>query len=283
MPSKVVKSACAGSLAGFAESIAVCPTDVVKTRFQAKGYQNNGIVHAFRSVVQQEGFLAFYKGLGPTMLTIAPKVTLQWGGMAFFKPMFEGKAPALLVPSLAGICTGILQAVVFLTPAEVIKVRQQTQLGWGGKYDSTLSTARLIMREEGFGAFYNGLAATIARQSWGLVVKFSGYEGLKALFQQMQGNDSLAGWQHAAAGGMTNIAVAVLNSPPDVVKTRLQDASGSGKAYSSTWNCIQRMWMEEGVMTFFRGSVMRMARIAPGGAVQFGVYGKTMDYLEKNW
>jgi len=78
--------------------------------------------------------------------------------------------------------------------------------------------------------------------------------------------------------------VGVLNSPPDVVKTRLQDqsfaAESGGALYKGTWDCITTMWRTEGAMSFFRGSVMRIVRIAPGGAIQFGVYGTVMDWLE---
>jgi len=288
--SKVAKSALAGTIAGIAESSVVHPTDVIKTRSQARGYQNLGILRAFQNAFVNEGVVALYKGIAPTVISIVPKVMLQMGGLAFFKPHFEGRVPAALVPSMAGICTGICQAVLFLTPTETIKVRQQTQIGWSGKYDSMMGTASKLIKEEGFSSLYKGLLATTVRQSWGLVVKFSGYEGCKALFLQMErqrtGADKpqLSGWQHAAAGGITNIAVGVLNSPPDVVKTRMQDQSFAAKSgdtlYKNTWDCVTRMWQTEGAMSFFRGSVMRIVRIAPGGAIQFGVYGTVMDWLE---
>lgn len=293
MPSPTTKSAFAGMLAGLAESLAVHPSDVIKTRSQARNYQNEGICKAFHNAFKYEGVAALYKGLIPTVATIMPKVTLQMGGLAYFKPIFHGSVPDVLVPSCAGICTGIVQAVVFLTPAETVKVRQQTQTGWGGKYDSMSGTTIRMCKEEGIGSLYKGLAATTMRQSWGLVVKFSGYECIKAFFLQLNRHKhnaeepQLAGWQHAAAGGITNIAVGVLNSPPDVVKTRLQDQSFAAESgvepYKGTWDCVRTIYRTEGILAFFRGSVMRIVRIAPGGAIQFGVYGTVLDWLERNW
>lgn len=291
MPSKTARSAFAGTIAGLAESVTVHPSDVIKTRSQARSFQNEGILRAFQDAFKHEGVASLYKGIAPTVATIVPKVTVQMGGLAFFKPHFQGLVPDVIVPSMAGIGTGVVQAVVFLTPAETVKVRQQTQKGWGGKYDSMLGAISRICQEEGFGSLYKGLAATMVRQSWGLVVKFSGYEGIKALFLQNERrkakveSPTLAGWQHAAAGGITNIAVGVLNSPPDVVKTRLQDqsfASNSNlKPYKGTWDCVMTMWRTEGLASFFRGSLMRIVRIAPGGAIQFGVYGTVLDWLDQ--
>ena len=49
-----------------------------------------------------------------------------------------------------------------------------------------------------FFALYNGLLATVARQSWGLVVKFSAYTEFKAMFERASGEPDkpLAPWKH---------------------------------------------------------------------------------------
>lgn len=280
MPS-VTNSALAGTVAGFAEALAMHPSDVIKTRFQARAFHQTTMWRAVWDAARLEGALAFYKGISPTVCTIAPKVALQMGGLAFFKPRVQGYVPDALIPAATGILTGIMQAVVFLTPAETVKVRQQVEVGWDGNYRTMLGTMGHIARNEGIVSFYQGLSPTILRQSWGLVIKFSGYEGVKALLSEHPG-EKLAGWKHAAAGGVTNIAVAVLNSPPDVVKTRMQEQSSTVRRYKSSWECCKLIMREEGPLAFFRGSTLRIVRIAPGGALQFGIYGIVCDWLEDN-
>ncbi|ORE20929.1 mitochondrial carrier [Rhizopus microsporus] len=188
-------------------------------------------------------------------------------GLAFYKPIFE-KLEGTVLPShssagLAGICTGITQAVTLVTPLEMIKVRQQTEIVQNQKqrkYHGLINTASIIVRQEG------GLLATVARQSWGLLVKFTAYIELKAMFQKASSdpNASLQSWQHMFSGGMANVLVGVLNSPPDVVKTRLQD---SGSSYKNTWDCVKSMAKQEGITSFFRGSWLRIIRIAPGSFI----------------
>ena len=73
---------------------------------------------------------------------------------------------------------------------------------------------------------------------------------------------------------MANVLVAILNSPPDVVKTRMQDQSAS---YKNSWDCIKIMIKYEGPLSLFRGSLLRIIRIAPGGGIQFATY----EYLYK--
>ncbi|KAI7873239.1 mitochondrial carrier domain-containing protein [Mucor mucedo] len=185
-------------------------------------------------------------------------------GLAFYKPIFE-KLEGSVIPAhssagLAGICTGITQAVTLVTPLEMIKVRQQTEMVQNQtqrKYHGLLNTASIIVRQEG------GLMATVARQSWGLLVKFSAYVEMKAMFERASGNPDapLKPWQHMVSGGMANVLVGVLNSPPDVVKTRMQDA---GRSYTGTLDCVKSMIKTEGLSSFFRGSWLRIIRIAPG-------------------
>ncbi|KAG1085809.1 hypothetical protein G6F42_021243 [Rhizopus arrhizus] len=283
------------------------PTDVIKTRFQsvtAASHYKDGIFKAFSSVFKEEGFSgtsfayafnkhclltlfrsAFYRGTIPVLCIVGPRISLQYMGLAFYKPIFEKFEEKNILPAhssagLAGVCTGITQAVTLVTPLEMIKVRQQTEMvlskGQKRKYHGLINTASIIVRQEGFAALYSGLMATVARQS--LFVKFSAYIEIKAMFERSSGSTdgTLKPWQHMVSGGMANVLVGVLNSPPDVVKTRMQDA---GRSYTSTWDCMKSMLRHEGPTSFFRGSWLRIIRIAPGGAIQFACYEQILSWL----
>lgn len=237
-----------------------------------------------RTILKNESIGGLYKGLTPALTIVLPRITLQWLGLGLFKPYFD-KWQGVYIPygssnALTGVATGTLQATTLVAPLECLKVRMQTDLK-GEKYNGMLRTASLIIREEGFLSIYSGLWATIARQAWGLALKFSGYGAFKDLFAAMNADSAteLRPWQHAASGFGANIIVAVLNSPPDVVKTRLQDAKSP---YTGTIDCIRKIWKQEGLKSFFRGSTMRAVRIAPGGAVQFSVSEAVLKWLKEH-
>lgn len=73
---------------------------------------------------------------------------------------------------LAGLGSGVTEAVVVVTPAEVCKIRMQAQFHSmldpeelaRRKYRNVLQTAILVAREEGVGALYKGLVPTTLRQ-----------------------------------------------------------------------------------------------------------------------
>ncbi|KAI8069215.1 mitochondrial carrier domain-containing protein [Gongronella butleri] len=285
----LINATLAGFVAGATEILIMQPTDVIKTRYQsirvASHYQQ-GTLQAFRQVWTEEGFRAFYRGTAPVLCIVGPRISLQYLGLTFYKPIFE-KMEGSIIPQhssagLAGVCTGITQAVTLVTPLEMLKVRQQTDMmneAHQRKYHGLINTASLVIRQEGFGALYSGLMATVVRQSWGLLVKFSAYTEIKAFFERTSNDPTqpLSPWKHMVSGGLANVLVGVLNSPPDVVKTRMQD---DGKLYRSTWQCIVSMAKNEGFLSFFRGSWLRVIRIAPGGAIQFSCYEAVSHYLD---
>ncbi|CAG8467530.1 8393_t:CDS:2 [Cetraspora pellucida] len=223
------------------------------------------------------------------MCIVTPRVSLQYTGLAMFKPIFDRMEGTLIPPGrfekdqkfyyrairldeLLTICTGILQASTLVTPLELIKVRQQTDLNQK-IYRSMPSTIVHIVKEEGVFALYNGLLPTIFRQSWGLAVKFTGYTTFKDFFASLN-NGQNTPLQHALSGFLANILVGIFNSPPDVVKTRMQDQN---VGYKNSFECVKLMLKNEGLKSFFKGATLRCIRIAPGGAIQFSTY----EYLNK--
>lgn len=285
----VLTDSLAGMAAGTVEVLAMQPLDLLKTRLQSSRvadlYAKQSTFGAFRRIVSEEGVLALYKGIVPMLSAVVPRVTLQYFGLSLFQPRYEKMAWLPVPASVAtGISTGIVQAVLLVTPLELIKVRQQTQLATGAqKYAGQISTARLIIAEEGVLSLWKGLSATAIRQAWGLMIKFTGYLEIRKLFERLnaaQGREGLAPWQPAVAGGCSNVIVGILNAPPDTIKTRLQDTSA---VYKGTWDCVKSMVRNEGVLSLFKGAWLRVLRIAPGGALQFAAFEQFRTWKVVRW
>lgn len=61
----------AGSLAGMVSTIVTYPTDLIKTRLIVQNMLEpsyRGLLQAFSTIYQQEGFLALYRGVSLTVL-----------------------------------------------------------------------------------------------------------------------------------------------------------------------------------------------------------------------
>lgn len=77
--SSLVANIIAGCIAGFVAKTAIYPFDLIKKRLQIQGFQQyrqsfgkqmycNGLLDCLKLTITMEGFLALYKGYGPSML-----------------------------------------------------------------------------------------------------------------------------------------------------------------------------------------------------------------------
>eukprot|EP00730_Choanoeca_flexa_P018140 TRINITY_DN8804_c0_g1_i2.p1 TRINITY_DN8804_c0_g1~~TRINITY_DN8804_c0_g1_i2.p1 ORF type:complete len:163 (+),score=13.53 TRINITY_DN8804_c0_g1_i2:90-578(+) len=121
----------AGTTAGVVTPFVVHPLDLVKTRLQVQdGHAANaryrGLVHAFRTIVREEGWRALYQGVQPNAIGSAA----SWGSYFFFynkiKTVMAGSevttglsnSQNLLAGTLGGLCT-----LAMTNPIWVVKTR----------------------------------------------------------------------------------------------------------------------------------------------------------------
>lgn len=135
---------------------------------------------------------------------------------------------------LTGATAGATESFV-VVPFELVKIRLQDRAS-AGKYSGPMDALMKIIRQEGPLALYNGLESTM----WRHILWNAGYFGV--IFQVRQQlpkaqdkkgqmvNDITAG----AIGGTVGT---ILNTPMDVVKSRIQNSpkvAGSVPKYNST-------------------------------------------------
>nr|CAD7462360.1 unnamed protein product [Timema tahoe] len=80
-----------GAAAGSLATLISFPTDVIRTRLVAQGEPKvyTGIIHSFKMILKEEGIGAFFKGLSPTLLQIAPHAGAQFAFYNLFKGLWK--------------------------------------------------------------------------------------------------------------------------------------------------------------------------------------------------
>jgi solute carrier family 25 aspartate/glutamate transporter 12/13 len=246
----------AGALAGSAGALAAYPIDYVKSQLQTergRAEYQNGWDAAFR-IVQQDGPTALYRGAWVNVLGVAPEKTIKLGTNAYvIKLLRQGlvqpdaaaaaaSTATLPLPLeqqvLAGAIAGMMQVIV-TNPLEVVKVKMQT----------SSMTAKEVMQElDNPMDLYNGASACLVRDMLFSAILFPLYQQLKLLLLPIfaAGLLALAGgpdaalahavtsadtfgetaafWSDLVAGSLAAGPAAVLSTPADVIKTRIQQA-----------------------------------------------------------
>jgi solute carrier family 25 2-oxodicarboxylate transporter 21 len=182
---------------------------------------------------------------------------------------------------LTGASAGATEAFV-VVPFELVKIRLQDRAS-AGKYNGMVDCVMKIVKEEGLMAMYNGLESTL----WRHILWNAGYFGcifqVKSLLPEANGkgqqirNDLMAG----ATGGTIGT---VLNTPMDVVKSRIQNSpkiSGSVPKYNWAWPALGTVMKEEGFGALYKGFLPKVLRLGPGGGILLVVFTGVMDFFRK--
>jgi len=285
----------AGAVAGVSEILVMYPLDVVKTRVQLQtgtggADHYNGMLDCFRKIIKNEGASRLYRGITAPILMEAPKRATKfaandkWG--QFYRNAFGLPKMTQSLSILTGATAGATEAFV-VVPFELVKIRLQDKAS-GGKYAGPGDALVKIIRSEGPLALYNGLESTL----WRHILWNAGYFGcifqVRALLPKATtkngqvGNDIISG----TVGGTIGT---VLNTPMDVVKSRIQNSpkiAGAIPKYNWAWPAVGTVMKEEGFGALYKGFLPKVLRLGPGGGILLVVYTGVIDFFrsmrEKN-
>lgn len=240
-------------------------------------------------IVQKEGFPALYKGLGAVVSGIVPKMAIRFFSFELYKGFMADSQGHVTFGQtfLAGLGAGVTEAVLVVTPMDVVKIRLQAQRHSLAdpldipKYRNVGHAAYLMVREEGLSALWKGVTLTALRQATNQAVNFTAYQELKDWLLKKQQLDALPSYQHLIAGGLSGALGPISNAPIDTIKTRIQRSTAlpGENGWSRFMRVSRQIYVEEGWRAFYKGLTPRLLRVAPGQAITFMVYERIQKWL----
>ncbi|KAJ3281920.1 hypothetical protein HK104_011208 [Borealophlyctis nickersoniae] len=303
----------AGGVAGFSEAMTCHPLDTIKVRLQLRGERvvkppasvagqalnaaaaeiakpkRQNFISVGVQIVQKEGFLSLYKGLGAVVSGIVPKMAIRFSSFEYFKEKLAGKdgQSGAMGNFIAGLAAGTTEAVLVVTPMDVIKIRLQAQRHSMSdpldvpKYRNAAHCAYVMIREEGMGSLYKGVALTALRQATNQAANFTVYQFLKKKMHEVQPNagDTLPAYQHMVMGFISGACGPLFNAPIDTIKTRIQKNPSTEKGYVRFMKITKGIITNEGWAAFYKGLTPRVLRVAPGQAITFMVYERVYKWM----
>ncbi|ESK92703.1 mitochondrial inner membrane protein [Moniliophthora roreri MCA 2997] len=278
-----------GGFAGAFGATIVYPIDMVKTRMQNQRstvvgqrlYSNS--IDCAKKILANEGFLGFYRGLGPQLVGVAPEkaIKLTVNDLIRSRTMDPETGRIKLGWELfAGGAAGGCQ-VIFTNPLEIVKIRLQVQ-GEAAKAEGAVPRGAIhIVRQLGVLGLYKGASACLLRDIPFSAIYFPAYGHLKSdLFKEGYNGKQLSFVETLAAAGIAGMPAAYLTTPADVVKTRLQVEARKGQThYKGLRDAFVKIYREEGFAALFKGGPARVLRSSP----QFGFTLLAYEELKKTF
>ncbi|KAF7303166.1 Mitochondrial inner membrane protein [Mycena kentingensis (nom. inval.)] len=238
-----------------------------------------------RKILRNEGFLGFYRGLGPQLVGVAPekaiKLTVNDAIRGLTTDPETGRIK-LFWELVAGGTAGGCQ-VVFTNPLEIVKIRLQVQ-GEAAKAEGFAPKGAVhIIRQLGLLGLYKGASACLLRDIPFSAIYFPTYGHLKKdVFQEGYNGKQLSFLELLASAGIAGMPAAYLTTPADVVKTRLQVEARSGQThYAGLRDAFVKIYREEGFRALFKGGPARIIRSSPQFAftlMSYEMFKKLMPY-----
>lgn len=176
--------ALAGSGAGAAVSLIMCPTELVKCRMQASPGKYSSAIDCARRVYAVGGGTAFLRGMGATLLREVPGTAVYFGvyeGCIRELRKRRGATKNTMAEQMIG---GGLAGIAFwggVYPVDYAKTMLQTDRFDNPKYRGLVDCVRRTVARDGVSALYRGVGPALARSFPACAVTFVAYEKAKDL------------------------------------------------------------------------------------------------------
>ncbi|XP_016884829.1 solute carrier family 25 member 43 isoform X2 [Homo sapiens] len=139
----------AGSLAGMVSTIVTYPTDLIKTRLIMQNILEpsyRGLLHAFSTIYQQEGFLALYRGVS---LTVVGALPFSAGSLLVYmnlEKIWNGPRDQFSLPqNFANVCLAAAVTQTLSFPFETVKRKMQnSDLIWENPANTAFYTICIL-------------------------------------------------------------------------------------------------------------------------------------------
>mmetsp|Transcript_16824 Transcript_16824/g.23414 ORF Transcript_16824/g.23414 Transcript_16824/m.23414 type:complete len:314 (-) Transcript_16824:41-982(-) len=287
-PNRFDKAIIAGATAGAIESVIMFPTEFVKTQLQLQNKEKpkfTGIWNCVTVTVQENGPLGLYRGLSTLVIGSIPKSAVRFTGFEVFKSFLIDKETNTLSSGrtfIAGLCAGISEALLAVTPMESVKtkfIHDQNSPPDQRKYKGFAHGVKVIAQNEGIAGFYQGVGPTIVKQATNQGTRFLVFTELQKWFKENTGDFGMV--KSALSGAIAGGVSVMVNNPIDVIKTKMQGLEA--KLYKNSFDCARKILVNQGPMFFYRGATPRLIRVCGDAAIAFTVYGEIVKLLDKLW
>jgi len=210
-----------------------------------------------------------YRGLVPPLLLEAPKRAVKFAANDFWgKTFINASGESKMTQSLSVVtgCTAGATESFVVVPFELVKIKLQDKTS---TFKGPMDVVKQIVGKEGLLGLYSGMESTFWRHVWWNGGYFGVIFQIRAILPKAESQQSQL-LNNFISGSLGGFAGTVLNTPFDVVKSRIQGATktpGVAPKYNWTYPALVTIFREEGAAALYKGFVPKVLRLAPGGGV----------------
>lgn len=182
----------AGGMSGMTASAVTYPLDLARGRITGKlaasgggGKAYTGIVSTLVLTVREEGVLALYRGITPTLIGAMPYEGIKFGTVGvletYFPPSDDTDTTTTPIRKMCMGGMGGVMAGLITYPNDTVRrlLQLQGSRGTSASYNGYWDCVRQTYQAQGIPRFYKGVGINIVRMAPNTAVQFGSYELLK--------------------------------------------------------------------------------------------------------
>ncbi|KAL1952724.1 hypothetical protein VTO42DRAFT_4412 [Malbranchea cinnamomea] len=291
----VVAAFLAGGVAGAVSRTIVSPLERLKILLQIQNASRNeyklSIGKALVKMWKEEGWRGFMRGNGTNCIRIIPYSAVQFGSYSFYKKFLELSPESDLTPLRRLLC-GALAGITSVTvtyPLDIVRTRLSVQSASfvdlrnsaAERLPGMFKTMRLMYHTEGgLVALYRGIIPTVAGVAPYVGLNFMTYEAVRK-YLTPDGDVNPSSLRKLLAGALSGAVAQTATYPFDVLRRRFQinTMSGLGYRYTSIWDAVRLIFLQEGFQGFYKGLAPNLLKVAPSMASSWLSFELTRDFL----
>lgn len=282
---RTAKDITAGTVSGIAQVLVGQPFDITKVRLQT-AHGDSSAFQVIRSLVKNEGPLAFYKGTLAPLVGIGACVSCQFGCNEAMKRYFHlrnggGENRTLTLPQyyMCGATSGAANAFL-ATPIEHVRIRMQLQTKAlsASEYTGSFDCFKKLLNQ---GVLMRGFTPTLMRTSHGFGMYFLTYEALiNTQIHQGIKREDVATWKVCGFGAISGALFWAMTYPIDVVKSVMQaDKLQLPTHGNNVIEVAKTIYRTRGPSAFLKGFAPTMLRSLPVNGATFATFEVAMRIL----
>lgn len=251
------------------------PLDTIKVQMQVYQGQYSSNVHAIKTMVNKDGVTGLWKGTSAGILRQMFFGTIRLFLFDYMNGQLRKSKGVENITLLDRVGMGVVAGAVGMmvgNPTDVIKVRMQSDSGHKARYKGLKHAAQTVLKEEGIMGFYHSLPVNVFRNSFVVAIELAGYDQVKIAFLNRElMEDAMP--LHFVSSFIAGFISTVLSSPVDVVKSNFMNGkilpNGKVVPYKTFGDAVKRVYIDGGIMGYFRGFNGYLPRVISWNIIMF--------------
>ncbi|XP_057427327.1 adenine nucleotide transporter BT1, chloroplastic/mitochondrial-like [Lotus japonicus] len=262
-----------GAIGGAVSRTAVAPLETIRTHLMV-GSSGHSSGEVFNNIMKSDGWKGLFRGNFVNVIRVAPSKAIELFAYDTVNKNLSpkpGEQPKLPVPPslIAGACAGV-SSTLLTYPLELLKTRLTIQRGvYDGLFDAFLK----IVREEGAGELYRGLAPSLIGVIPYSATNYFAYDSLRKAYRKFSKQEKIGNIETLLIGSLAGAISSTATFPLEVARKHMQVGALSGRqVYKNVLHALASILEKEGIQGLYRGLGPSCMKLVPAAGISFMCY-----------